>query len=223
MVKSKPSHKSFRRISFGLLMVMAILLLLSQKFDEVKGEEHVSPSSDLPGTNALISQITHINEELLRTELSPQMRTSLTEKLVLLENYADAITSGERTAAKKDDGLFALAPEANNPPFQEGIFHGGEHLLREQTFLANNYLQLNYKGNYLQIVAGKNFMTLSGSLFVINTAADRMSSETIEINTSVSVHDLTITSFEGDRINLMDQDNRIYLFDLISRRFYPEN
>ena len=122
MIKSKPSPKLLRRISFGLVMVMAILLLLSQKFDRVKGEEHVSPPSDLPETNALISQITHINEELLKTELSPQMRTSLTEKLVLLENYADAITSGERTAAIKDDDLSALAPQVSDPPFHEGIF-----------------------------------------------------------------------------------------------------
>ena len=45
-------------------------------------------------------------------------------------------------------------------------------------------------------------MSLKGSLFVITTATDRMSAETIEIIPPESVHDLTIISFEGDSIDL---------------------
>ena len=57
------------------------------------------------------------------------MRNSLNEKVYLIQNYADMIAQGERNSSLKDNTLIELAPKVNDPPFRQGIFQGGDHLL----------------------------------------------------------------------------------------------
>jgi len=222
-MKVKPSHKFYRLLSIGLIVIIAFLLLSIQNFAEVKGQEFSNSSSYSSEINILTSQITLISEELLKEQLSPQMRKSLTEKLELLQNYSDMMAKRERTLAIKDKNLQAIAPEVNDPPFQQGIFPGGDHLLRDYAVSANNYFQTEYLGNYIQIVAGKNLATLSGSLYMITTSSDKIDSEMFSIPLPEHIHDLIIVSFEGNYITLSDQDKQIYRFELETKIFVTKN
>jgi hypothetical protein len=221
MMMSQSFQKSLRFFSFGLLVFMIFLLPSNQNFSSVRGQELSNPSDYFSETNTFSPQISLIREELLKDTLSPQMRTSLTEKLSLLEKYAEIFKQGERISASKDDHLFDLSPEVIDPQFQQGIFPGGDHLLREQTFSANNYFQTEYNGNYIQVVAGKNLSTQTGTLYLIITSENKTNSKIINVRLLGSIDDLTIVSYEDDTITLVDRVNQVYRFDLESKMFYP--
>lgn len=218
---SQSFQKSLRFFSFGLLVFMVFLLPPNQNFSPVRGQELSNPSDYFSETNTFSAQISLIQEELLKDSLSPQMRTSLTEKLSLLEKYAEIFKQGERISASKDDHLFDLSPEVIDPQFQQGIFPGGDHLLREQTFSANNYFQTEYNGNYIQVVAGKNLSTQTGTLYLIITSENKTNSKISNVRLLGSIDDLTIVSYEDDTITLVDRVNQVYRFDLESKMFYP--
>lgn len=218
---SQSFQKSLRFFSFGLLVFMIFLLPSNQNFSSVRGQELSNPSDYFSETNTFSPQISLIREELLKDTLSPQMRTSLTEKLSLLEKYAEIFKQGERISASKDDHLINLSPEVIDPQFQQGIFPGGDHLLREQTFSANNYFQTEYNGNYIQVVAGKNLSTQTGTLYLIITSENKTNSKIINVRLLGSIDDLTIVSYEDDTITLVDRVNQVYRFDLESKMFYP--
>lgn len=218
---SQSFQKSLRFFSFGLLVFMIFLLPSNQNFSSVRGQELSNPSDYFSETNTFSPQISLIREELLKDTLSPQMRTSLTEKLSLLEKYAEIFKQGERISASKDDHLINLSPEVIDPQFQQGIFPGGDHLLREQTFSANNYFQTEYNGNYIQVVAGKNLSTQTGTLYLIITSENKTNSKIINVRLLGSIDDLTIVSYEDDTITLVDRVNQVYRFDLESKIFYP--
>jgi hypothetical protein len=221
MMMSQSFQKSLRFFSFGLLVFMIFLLPSNQNFSSVRGQELSNPSDYFSETNTFSPQISLIREELLKDTLSPQMRTSLTEKLSLLEKYAEIFKQGERISASKDDHLINLSPEVIDPQFQQGIFPGGDHLLREQTFSANNYFQTEYNGNYIQVVAGKNLSTQTGTLYLIITSENKTNSKIINVRLLGSIDDLTIVSYEDDTITLVDRVNQVYRFDLESKIFYP--
>jgi hypothetical protein len=223
MMMSQSFQKSLRHFSFGLLVSMVFLLPSNQNFTPVRGQELSNPSDYFSETNTFSPQISFIQEELLKDGLSPQMRASLTEKLSLLQNYTEMIKQGEIISASKDDHLFDLSPEVNDPQFQQGIFPGGDHLLREQTFSANNYFQTKYGGNYIQVVAGKNLSTQTGALYLIITSENKANSKIINVGLTGPIDDLTIVSYEDNAITLLDQVNQVYRFDLDSLLFYPGN
>jgi len=216
-------QKYIRLISFGLLVFMIFLLPSNQNFSSVRGQELSNPSDYFSETNTFSPQISLIREELLKDRLSPQMRASLTEKLSLLQNYAEMYKQGGRISASKDDRLYDLSPEVNDPQFQHGIFPGGEHLLREQTFSANNFFQTKYDGNFIQVIAGKNLSTQTGTLYLIITSENKTNSEIIYVRLPEPIDDLTIVSYEDNTITLLDQLNQAYRFDLESMLLYPEN
>jgi len=216
-------QKYIRLFSFGLLVFMIFLLPSNQNYSSVRGQELSNPSYYFSETNTFSPQISLIREELLKDRLSPQMRTSLTEKLSLLEKYAELLKQGGRISASKDDHLFDLSPEVNDPQFQHGIFPGGDHLLREQTFSANNFFQTKYDGNYIQVVAGKNLSTQTGTLYLIFTSETKADSKIIIVRLPGPIDDLTIVSYEDNTITLLDQLNQVHRFDLESILFYPEN
>ena len=218
---SQSFQKSLRFFSFGLLVFMIFLLPSNQNFSSVRGQELSNPSDYFSETNTFSPQISLIREELLKDSLSPQMRTNLTEKLSLLQNYTEMVKQGERISASKDDHLFDLSPEVIDPQFQQGIFPGGDHLLREQTFSANNYFQTEYNGNYIQVVAGKNLSIQTGTLYLIITSENKTNSKIINVRLLGSIDDLTIVSYEDDTITLVDRVNQVYRFDLESKMFYP--
>lgn len=219
---SQSYQKFFRLFSFGLLVFMIFLLPSNQNFSTVRGQELSNPSDYFSETNTFTQQISFIQEELLKENLSPQMRTSLNEKLSLLQNYADLFKQGERISASKDDHLFDLSPEVNDPQFQPGIFPGGDHLLREQTFSANNFFQAMYNRNFIQLVAGKNLSTQKGTLYLIITSENKADSKITTVRLPEPIDDLTIVSYEDNTITLLDQLNQVYRFDLESMLFYPE-
>jgi len=223
MMMSQSFQKTLRLFSFGLLVFMIFLLPSNQNSSSVRGQELSNPSDYFSETNTFSPQISLIQEELLKDSLSPQMRTSLTEKLSLLQNYAEMFKRGERISAGKDDHLFDLSPEVNDPQFQQGIFPGGDHLLREQTFSANNYFQTKYDGNYIQVVAGKNLSTQTGTLYLIITSENKAISKNINVSLPRPIADLIIVSYEDNTITLLDQVNQVYRFDLDSKLFYPGN
>jgi hypothetical protein len=220
---SQSFQKFLRLFSFGLLMFMVFLLPSNQSFSTVRGQELSNPSDYFSETNTFSPQISFIREELLKDRLSPQMRASLTEKLSLLQNYAEMFKQGERISASKDDHLFDLSPEVNDPQFQQGIFPGGDHLLREQTFSANNFFQTKYGGNYIQVVAGKNLSTHTGTLYLVITSENKTNSKIINVSLPGPIADLTIVTFEVNTITMVDQVNQVYRFDLESMLFYPGN
>jgi hypothetical protein len=223
MMMSQSFQKPLRLFSFGLLVFMVFLLPSNQNFTSVRGQELSNPSDYFSETNTFSPQISFIREELLKDRLSPQMRASLTEKLSLLQNYAEMFKQGERISASKDDHLFDLSPEVNDPQFQQGIFPGGDHLLREQTFSANNFFQTKYGGNYIQVVAGKNLSTHTGTLYLVITSENKTNSKIINVSLPGPIADLTIVTFEVNTITMVDQVNQVYRFDLESMLFYPGN
>ena len=220
---SQSFQKPLRLFSFGLLVFMVFLLPSNQNSSSARGQELSNPSDYFSETNTFSPQISLIQEELLKDSLSPQMRASLTEKLSLLQNYAEMCKQGERISASKDDRLFDLSPEVNDPQFQQGIFPGGDHLLREQSFSEINYFQTKYNGEYIQIVAGKNLSTQKGILYLIITSENKANSKIINVRLPGLVNDLTIISYEDNTITLFDQVNQVYQFDLENKLFYPGN
>ncbi|MCJ7695251.1 MAG: hypothetical protein MUO40_07460, partial [Anaerolineaceae bacterium] len=139
-----------KNFSIGVIVLITFLLISFLNFVVVKGQEPSISEKNTSETNTLVRQISFINEEILKDKLSPQMRNSLNEKLVLLQNYAVMIVKGKRSAAIKDENLITISPEVNDPPFQQGIFPGGNHLLTDQAFTSNNYFQTEYQENYYQ-------------------------------------------------------------------------
>jgi len=220
---SQSFQKSLRLFSFGLLVFMVFLLPSNQNFSSARGHKLSNPSDYISETNTFSPQISLIQEELLKDSLSPQMRASLTEKLSLLHNYAEMYKQGEGISTSKDDRLFDLSPEVNDPQFQQGIFPGGDHLLREQSFSANNYFQTKYDGEYIQVVAGKNLSTQKGTLYLIITSKNKANSKIINVRLAGPIDDLTIVSYEDNTITLLDQVNQVYRFDLEGNLFYPRN
>ena len=220
---SQSFQKSLRLFSFGLVVLMVFLLPSNQNSSSARGQESSNPSDYFSETNTFSPQISLIQEELLKDSLSPQMRASLTEKLDLLQNFTEMTKQGERILDSKDDRLFDLSPEVNDPQFQQGIFPGGDHLLMEQSFSANNYFQTKYNGEYIQVVAGKNLSTQKGILYLIITSENKANSKIINVKLPESIDDLTVVSRENNTITLFDQVNQVYQFDLESMLFYPGN
>lgn len=204
-----------------LFLIFFLVIFLGSRYSlnkSASGKSLFVSTPEPSRPNFMDSLIQDIQYTLSNDKLSPELRLSLEGKLELLSTYSSNIAASRSNPLPKDGRLSALAPPVENPPFNSGIFTGGEHLLLPYKGFANNYWQSEVDGKYMQVIAGAiSDKDSTGAIFLIITSADRRSSTFEIFNAPEGNGSLSIQSVEDNTLRLQDEEGHVYLFDLLNK------
>lgn len=203
----------------GIILPFFSLTFFWQRIRNASGE---GPAIAITQNSLLQNQIPIIRDQLQSDNLSSQLYISLNEKLNMLQSYAEKVEFSQKDPLTKDQDLRSIAPKVNDPPFREGLFPGGSHLLVTEEINASNFLQIKFQDNYIQLIAGQDTVNSKGILCLIITSSDKLKTEINWIPTTSSIQKLTIASFKGSFVFLFDQNNNYYSFNIESMNLQPE-
>jgi hypothetical protein len=186
-------------------------ILREEAYPDIYGSSTTNSTGSQTSLDILIDDIQQAYQD---DNLTPDMTSSLSVKLNLLQNMAGKIAISQTDPAPKDSRASITLPTTSDPDFTHGIIPGGMIAGLPYDTTINNLWQTVTNEGYLQIAAGALAEDSDqGALFVLLTSFSKIQPTSSLFLSPEKGGPLTILAEVESGLSVQSEDGTIYHFN----------